>query len=222
MRRGWKAALRVLAFVILLQVPARADSGAVIRVEFSNPGLSPSHWSLTIRPDGSAHFHSERGGSPTIDRPEIATPNVDRDIHLSEDFAEHVFQLALHHKLFSGECESHLKVAFQGWKKLSYSGPEGQGGCEFNYAKDRDIQQLGDSLVSIATTITEGAKLESLLQYDRLGLDKEMEYLTEAAGDGRAQQICVIRDILERLAENDAVLERVRKRARSLLAKAEQ
>jgi hypothetical protein len=67
----------------------------------------------------------------------------------------------------------------------------------------------------------EGARLELLLHHDRLGLDKEMDYLTEAADDGRAQQIGTIRAILERLAEDDSVLERVRKRSRALLEKAE-
>jgi hypothetical protein len=47
-----------------------------------------------------------------------------------------------------------------------------------------------------------------------------MEYLTEAAGDGRLQQIGVIRGILERLEEDPGVMERVKKRARVLLAKA--
>jgi hypothetical protein len=45
-----------------------------------------------------------------------------------------------------------------------------------------------------------------------------MEFLTESVADGRAQQICAIREILERLAQDDGVLERVRKRARALLA----
>ena len=50
-----------------------------------------------------------------------------------------------------------------------------------------------------------------------LGVDAEMEFLVEAVDDGRAQQVCVIREILERLAQDDTVLERVRKRARMLL-----
>jgi hypothetical protein len=45
-----------------------------------------------------------------------------------------------------------------------------------------------------------------------------MEFFVEAVGDGRAQQVCVIRELLERLAQDDTVLERVRKRARMLLA----
>jgi hypothetical protein len=71
--------------------------------------------------------------------------------------------------------------------------------------------------MAVSETILEGARLELLLQHDRLGLDAEMEFLAEAAGDGRAQQLCAIRGILERLAQDDSVLERVRKRARMLL-----
>jgi hypothetical protein len=216
--------MRLVVLVVMaaaLAVPVHGEYGPVFQVDFSNPGLSPSHWTLTIHPDGSGHFRSERGHAAAAGQPEIDAPDVDRDIRLSEQFVERVFETARHHRLFSGECESHMKVAFQGWKKLSYSGPEGEGVCEFNYSKDKDIQALGDSLVSVATTIMEGAKLESLLQYDRLGLDKEMEYLVEAADDGRVQQICAIRGTLQRLAEDESVLERVRKRARVLLARGE-
>jgi hypothetical protein len=47
-----------------------------------------------------------------------------------------------------------------------------------------------------------------------------MEYITDSAKDGRLREIVAIRDILERLAQDDELLERVRKRARSLLAQA--
>ena len=97
-------------------------------------------------------------------------------MQVSAEFAERVFQTVRQHNLFNADCESHMKVAFQGWKKLSYSGPEGVGSCAFNYSKDKEIQALGDSLVSVAGTILEGARLEMLLQHDRLGLDSEMEY----------------------------------------------
>ncbi len=145
-------------------------------------------------------------------------PSEDRDVHLSKDFTDKVFATAQQHNWFNQECESHAKVAFQGWKKLSYSGPEGQGSCTFNYSQDKQIQALGESLVGVAETLREGARLELLLQHDRLGLDREMEYITDSAKDGRLREIVAIRDILQRLAQDDELLERVRKRARSLLA----
>jgi hypothetical protein len=193
----------------------------VFQVEYTNPGLTPSHWTLTIHPDGSGHFRSERGNAPRGEQMTMEAPNVDRDVRVSPEFAERVFQAARQHRLFGEECESHTKVAFQGTKKLSYSGPDGQGSCAFNFAKDKDIQALADSLVAVAGTIVEGGRLEALLQHDPLGLDRETEYLVEAAGDGRAEQIGAIRGILERLADDENVMERVRRRVRVLLAMAE-
>jgi len=195
---------------------ARAEDPSVT-VDYSNPGVSPSHWTLTLHPDGSGHFRSEMG-TPPADLKEMDVPDVDRDVQLSPSFATRVFRAAERHNFFNEGCESHMKVAFQGWKTLTYRGADGSGSCRFNYSRDNEIETLGDSLQAVAETILEGARLQLLLEHDRLGLDKEMEYLVDAAGNGRAQQICAIRGILDRLAQDDEVLERVRKRARMLLA----
>lgn len=147
----------------------------------------------------------------------MKAPPVDRDIHLSQQFADQVFQTAYSHKLFNEKCESHLKVAFQGSKTLSYNGPKGSGSCTFNYSKDRDLQNLGDSMIAVEQTIMEGARLELLLKHDPLGLDEEMNFLVQAAKDGRAKQICAIKAILVELANDPNVLDGVRKRADMLL-----
>jgi hypothetical protein len=196
---------------------AAPSTDPVVTVDFSSPAMDPSHWLMTIHPDGSGHFRSEaRPGQPN-EKEQLEAPGVDRDIHLSPDFAAHVFEVARHHNWFQQDCDSHYKVAFQGWKKLSYSGPDGQGSCTFNFSKEKDIADLGDALVSVAETIREGARLELLLQHDRLGLDRETEYMVEAAKDGRLRQICVIREILERLENDSEVMDRVHKRVRILL-----
>jgi hypothetical protein len=206
------AGLALAAAALALSTPAgsaqAADAGTVIVVDYANPGLTPAHWVLRISPDGSGHFRFEPA-------------NVDRDIRVSAEFAGHVFQLAHRHNLFNAPCESHLKVAFQGWKKVSYSGPEGSGACTFNYSKDKEMQWLGESMVATAGTIVEGARLETLLQHDRLGLDREMEFMMDAAKDGRLMEFSTIREILERLAADPEVLDRVRKRARTLLTRAD-
>jgi hypothetical protein len=207
--------------ITVLALPASADGGRVFRADFSNPGVNPSHWTLTIYPDGSGHFRSERGNPPAQDPPALETPDVNRDIRVSEQFAGRVFQDAHDHSVLSGDCESHMKVAFQGWKKLTYAGPEGQWSCEFNYSRDKEIQELGESLQAVAGTILEGVRLEMLLQHDRLGLDREMDFISEATGDGRLMQLCAIRGILERLADDPEVMVRVRKRAKVLLAKSD-
>jgi hypothetical protein len=215
MKARWALAATALALSAAGHTAWCADP--VIVVEFSDPQLNPTHWTLTIHPNGSGHFTSQMGKLPA-DTKEMEAPSVNRDVQLSPDFAGHVFAEAQRNKWFNEECESHLKVAFQGWKTLTYHGPNGSGSCTFNYSRDKDIEALGDSMEAVAETILEGARLEMLLEHDRLGLDKEMEFLVDAAGSGRAQQICAIHGILARLAQDDEVLERVRKRARMLLA----
>ncbi|HXR39687.1 MAG TPA: hypothetical protein VN776_11365 [Terracidiphilus sp.] len=216
MRAAWLA-LAALA----MAMPAQGNAGPVVQMDYSNPGLTPSHWVLTLNPDGTGHFRSERGNAPMDASEGFEPANVDRDIQVSAQFAGRVFEAVRQRSRFISGCESHMKVAFQGWKKLSYSGPEGAGECTFNYSKDKEIEWLGESLVAVAGAIVEGARLEILLQHDRLGLDKEMEYLVEASGDGRVQQLCTIRGILGRLADDPQVMDRVRKRARTLLARAD-
>ena len=216
-----KAAWAALAAALILSahVAPAQETTETFEVEFSNPALAPSHWILVLHPDGSGHFDSSGGSMPGSDS-DVKAPPVNREIHVSKDFAERVFQTAYSHKLFNENCDSHLKVAFQGTKTLRYSGPRGNGSCTFNYSKDKDIQALGDSAIAVEQTIMEGARLELLLKHDPLGLDAEMNYLVQAAKDGRAQQMCVIRAILTQLAGDPAVLDAVRKRADFLLTDA--
>ena len=125
-------ALFLALILATLTTTTRADSDPVFRVDFSNPGLTPSQWTLEFHPDGTGHFRSERGTANVGDPKLIEAPNIDREIQVSPKFAAHAFQVAQHHKYFHSDCESHMKVAFQGLKKLSYSGPNGEGSCEFN------------------------------------------------------------------------------------------
>lgn len=198
--------------------PMHGEPGAVLQVDFSNPNLIPARWTLVLHADGAGHFHSERGDVKPGDAHSIEPITVDRDVRLTGDFTARVFDTMRRQKRLGDGCESHLKVAYQGTKKFTYTTPEGTESCEFNYSKNHDIQSLSDSFISVASTIIEGARLELLLQHDPLGLDQEMGYLLEGAKDGRLQQICTIRGILQKLEDDPSVMERVRKRAGILLA----
>jgi hypothetical protein len=209
--------LGVLLVLAAGSVLGRADKGPVFRVDFTNPGLTPAKWSIEMHPDGTAHFHSEPGEKTAVQLHAIEPGALDRDIRLSREFADRAFGTAHRHRFFGEACESHLKVAFQGAKTFTYTGPDGTGSCEFNYSKSKDIQALGESLVAVASTVVEGARLELLLQHDPLGLDQEMRFMKEASEDGRLQQMGAIEPILTKLAEDEDVMERVRRDARQLL-----
>ena len=207
------------AFAALALALSAHGQQPVVNVDYSNPGLYPSHWTLVLHPDGGGHFSADGGNRPT-DYPDTILPGkIDRDVRLSGEFTDRIFKTVHDPRILHDKCESHLKVAFQGTKKISYSGPDAEGGCEFNYSSNKQIQELGESLVAVGSTLIEGARLELLYQHDPLGLDKAIQYVVEATDDGRLQQISAIRGILERLEDDPKVLDRVRKQARMLLAR---
>jgi hypothetical protein len=215
----WAFSLILLAAAFLRDASAQQSvtAPATITVEFTNPGITPPHWTLTFRSDGSGQFDAEGAQSSGQDRTQVFVGDIHRAIQLSPEFTDRTFALARERKFFDFPCESHMKVAFQGTKRLSYSGPDGKGMCEFNYSKDKQIEQQGNAFMSVENTVLFGARLEKLLQHDRLGLDKEMESLAVAAHDGNAIEIGVIRETLTKIASDDEVLERARRKARLLL-----
>ena len=57
-------------------------------------------------------------------------------------------------------------------------------------------------------------------EHGRLSLDSEMEVLDQMVSDGRAIEVENIAPILRTLASDEAVLQRVQRRAQALLQKA--
>jgi hypothetical protein len=211
-----------VAFAFLatvLSVSAIAQQPAVFQFEFTNAKQYPAHWLLKFGPDGSGQFDSDGGQADVSTR--IQVGELHRQVKVSPQFAAQVFAAARQKRWFGVNCESHLKVAFQGNKKLSFSGPEGSGSCEYNYSKDKEIQALGESLLAVESTLLFGATLDKLLLHDRLGVDQEMESLATAVQEGNAIEVGTIRETLNRIATDEQVLERARRRARKLLAQAD-
>jgi hypothetical protein len=212
MRAWWGLAL----LLVISTAGAQETSKSLVRLDFSNPSIIPAHWELVMYADGRGHFHAERGNAKDSNAGDMEPLTIDEDVHLSGPFAAQIFAMLEHHRVGDGRCESHSKVAFQGMKTLAYQGPEFHWSCSFNYSKDKEVTMAADLLMSVAATLVEGARLELIWQHDPLGLDKELEFLNEASADGRLQQICAIREILTKLAADTSVMERVRKRARTL------
>jgi hypothetical protein len=69
----------------------------------------------------------------------------------------------------------------------------------------------------MAATLDEGSKLQREYEHGRLSLDSEMEILEQLAHDGRAIELENIAPILQTLVGDEAVLQRVQRRARALM-----
>jgi hypothetical protein len=190
----------------------------IFEIDFNSARLQPPHWRLRLQANGAGQFDADGMAAGADDSKQMHAGDVHQAIQLSDAFTARIFAVARSHKFFGFPCESHMKVAFQGKKRLSYSGPDGSGSCEYNYSKDKEIQELGDALMGVENTLLSGARLEMLLQHDRLGLDQEMESLVSEVHEGNAIELGTIRETLTKIAGDDQVLERARKKARLLLA----
>lgn len=206
------------ALVLLGAASASAQQGTEFEIDFTNPSLVPPHWTLRVHSDGTGHFDSDGGAGAALQSGHMTVADLHRDIKLSAAVTSQIFATAHSRNFFNFPCESHMKVAFQGTKHISYTGPDGSGSCSFNYAKDRQIEDLGNTLMGVEATILIGARLEMLLLHDRLGLDQELQSFTEALHSGNAADPSVISDTLTRIANDNQVMDRARKRARLLLA----
>jgi hypothetical protein len=190
--------------------------GAEIRFTYENPKLEPHKYVIVVVEDGTGHFSSESTGS--AEGESMAPASQDRPIQISKAVRESMFATARKNKRFAGSCADGGKnVAFQGNKTLEYDGPEGKGSCMYNWSKNPQIDKLTDQFEAIAATLDEGSKLEREYEHGRLSLDGEMETLTEMVKDNRAIELQNIAPILQKLASDEAVLQRVQRRARALL-----
>ena len=209
----------LFAFLLVPGGPRLAAQGgtqAQIRFTYENPQLQPPKYVLTVAEDGSGHFKSEAGG-PT-DGQSIASEPQDRPIHISKALRESMFATARKHKLFAISCDDGGKnIAFQGSKTLEYEGPEGKGSCTYNWSKNAQIDKLTDQFEAIAATLDEGDKLQRQYEHGRLSLDAEIQVLEQLVHDQRAIEVENIAPILQTLAGDEAVLQRVQRRAQALL-----
>lgn len=215
----WMLAVGSLAFLLQARWSLAQVAGPPqIRFTYENPKLQPAKYVLIIGEDGNGHFQSELGSAAPADSTGTAAGPQDRPIHISKALRDEVFATARKNKLFAIPCDSHQKnLAFQGTKTLEYSGPDGSGSCQYNWSKNTQINKLTDELQAVAATLDEGSKLQREYEHGRLSLDMELEFLTQMAQQERAKEIENIAPILERLSHDEAVLQRVQRRAQALL-----
>jgi hypothetical protein len=194
---------------------AASVSASEIRFSYENPKLEPHQYVITVDEDGTGHYRSE--STPATNGQDIGSESQDRSIHISKAVRTSMFAAAGKTKFFANCEDGGKNIAFQGNKTLQYEGPQGKGSCQYNWSKNPQIQKLTDQFAAIAATLEEGSKLERRYAHGRLSLDTEMEILTQLVQEGRAIELENIAPILQKLATDEAVLQRVQRRAQALL-----
>ena len=100
--------MRLAALLLVLPLAAAAQQSApVVRVEYSNPGGTPTHWTLVLRANGQGNFRAEPA-KPAPGLKTIEVPTIDRGVQISPDFAGRVFRVATSDRVLGNKCESHF------------------------------------------------------------------------------------------------------------------
>ncbi len=188
----------------------QAGGGFSLTETYDRDGLPVPHWSIHIAPGGAVEYTSHHATAGVSDENVRFTLSATGQTRLGKAVEES-------HDL--KPCETKTKgLARMGAKHVVYAPAGGaEVHCDYNYTDNKGLQQMTEYLSNVSYTLEEGATIDRLHRYDRLGLDPVLIRLAGAAKDGRAPELAAIRTSLEALAVDDAVLERVRMRATELL-----
>jgi hypothetical protein len=199
---------------------ASAAKQAEVSFQFDRTGLPVPRYTLKLREDGTGSYQAEQAeiAATANSMRGQAAQHVDRSINLSRETVTRIFKEARTLNHFNIDCASKAKnIADTGKKTLSYAGPDGSGSCTYNYSENKTVETLADTFLAIAYTMDEGRRLEFLHRYDRLGLDAEMISLAEQVESGRAMELGTISPTLASIADDTAVIQRVRLKAQKML-----
>ena len=196
------------------------NSPAEITFRFERAGLPVPQFTIQLFESGAARYEAEQAERPSTITSVRGEPaqHIDRTLMLSPGMAAKIFKTTRELNDFNIECTTKLKnIADTGKKTLSYTGPDGHGSCVYNFSENKSVTMLTDTFLAIAFTLDEGRRLEFLHRYDRLGLDAEMITLSQEVDAGRALELGTIAPTLAAIADDMAVLQRVRMRATKML-----
>ena len=207
-----------------LAVMAQAQqSVATVSFGCDFPGSNPSHYSLTVTSTRQASYASD--GKLNIaqdsDAPsgEAASETV---FTLSAATTNRIFDLARAAHYFEGNIDSRKKnIASTGDKTLIYRAGDKINSAHYNYSLIPAVQDLTTLFQNLSSAVEFGRRLDYEYHYQKLALDEEIK---------RMEDTTTLRDVgpdlpaaapvLQKIADDPAVINPVRARALRLLQRA--
>jgi hypothetical protein len=183
---------------------------------FDWPSVEPHRYVIEVDSSGNAAYQSWTA-DPTAEPPSADDPYLLK-FTVSPTARDRVFALTRQLKYFNGDFEYRKhRVAATGDKTLAYADPDRQHETRYNWSENPDIDELTALFQGMSTTLESGRRLERLRRFEPLGLDEELKNLEHLAVEHRASELQLIAPILVQLAQDPAVLNIARQRARHIL-----
>jgi hypothetical protein len=208
--------IAVLAFLIAcLPAAARAQQAVVPTVSFTCdfPGSEPDHYAISVSDDGSATYDSDSKLNDSA-----ASEPFHSDFTVSQASRARVFDLAKRAHYFEGDVDSKKKnLASTGVKTLAYKDAQKSTRATYNYSPIPAVEELTAFFQSLSTTLEFGHRLDYYLRYQKLALDEELKKMEGMSNTGGLVEITAVAPILQKIADDPAVMKVVRARAQRLM-----
>jgi hypothetical protein len=208
--KWWFAAVAAVGLMVEPVAWGQAESAPVgIKFEFERVGMETPHWRMNLDVGGVGSYEELPVGDAA---------GVKLAVHVGRKTMQRLQDGMAVAK--TGSCDAKLKnVANMGKKTLTYLSATGEvaAQCVFNVSEDAGVQGAAAALLSVQETLRAGQRLAFKHRFDRLGLDAEMDVLVSEVKAGQAIELRNIAAALTSIADDSAVLQRVREKALLLL-----
>jgi hypothetical protein len=178
--------------------------------------FTPQEVTITLESGGTAKYLSRN----PLKAPEAgADPDYSLDFTMSDPNRDKIFRYAKEANYFNGDF-SYKKhpVSSTGKKTLTYADQVKHFETSYDYSENKAIQEITNIFAGISNTIEQGRKLQFLRRFDKLGLEAELKGMESAYEGHNLEELQLIKPTLESIANDPAILNIARQRAKRLLA----
>jgi hypothetical protein len=209
----------VAASVIRAQGPDPKQNPQIPTITFDRiwEAYTPQEVTITVQAGGTAKYLSRN----PFKTPEAgADPDYSIEFTMSNPNRDKLFRYAKEANYFNGDF-SYKKhaVSSTGKKTLTYADEIKHFETSYDYTENKAIQEITNILQGISNTLEQGRKLQYLRRFDRLGLEAELKGMENAEESHNLAELQLIAPTLESIANDPAILNIARQRAKRLLAK---
>jgi hypothetical protein len=216
------AALLLAALLLNAQIaeqtPAQNPVVPTITYDRVWEAYTPQEITFTTQSTGPTRYLSRNPFKTPEQRD--TDPDFTLEFTLSVATRDKLFRLAQEADYFHGDF-SYKKhaVSSTGKKTLTYADQARHFETAYDYTENKEIQEVTNIFQGISNTIEHGRKLQYLRRFDKLGLEDELKGMESLAQSNYLAELQLIAPTLKSIANDPAILNIARQRAKRLLAK---
>ena len=200
------------------QNPAEHPTVPTITYDRVWEAYTPQNITFTVQSTGSTHYISRNPFKTPAERE--TDPDYTLEFTMSSATRDKLFRDAKEANYFHGDFtyKKHA-VSSTGKKTVTYADQSRHFETTYDYTENKEIQEITNIFQGISNTLEHGRKMQFLRRFDRLGLEAELKGMEDLEESNFLAELQLIAPTLENIANDPAILNIARQRARRLLAK---